>query len=226
MSVPAIALITALSLATLGAPPPAALSHQKPAAKPAAQHPTDKSKAKPAEKPKTAEKPAAKPIHVGDPVDPALLLVDTKGTVHKLQDMKGKTVALAFWSTSTGSVDERLKKVAADFSAKDVVTMLVDSDHADLDAKTDKPFAKIEEHAQKSGLTMPIVVDRDGALLKRFDVKETPCALVVDAQGVLRYSGPVGDEPDAKDKNAPSLRKALDGLLAAKPVPPAPPAGK
>jgi peroxiredoxin len=205
-----------------------AAGDQKPPEKPKPKAP-DKPKPKTPDKPKEAEKPKeekAKPIGIGNEVDAALVLNDIDGKGHKLADLRGKTVVIQFWSSHTSaSYDKRLAELATANGSKGVVFLAIDSDKADVEGAKD-PAVALREALKTHGLDgkFPLIHDKDGALAKQFSSSATaPHAFVLDAKGVLRYSGAIDDDPAGTRKEGVKhyLSDAIDAVVAGKPVNPA-----
>lgn len=52
---------------------------------------------------------------------------------------------------------------------------------------------RVKAHLEEFGLTMPFVIDRDHALVRRADATTTPEAVVFDREGNVVYSGRIDD---------------------------------
>jgi peroxiredoxin len=190
---------------------------QKPAAKPPPAKPPAKAPEKPAAKPaeKPAEKPAAKPFAIGSEVDSTLTMTDAGGKAISMKDLRGKIVVVQFWSMTSNAYDKRIAALATEYAAKGVTFIAIDADKPDCeDAK------KLQEHATKNGITFSVVPDAKAALADRFGAQTSSHAFVIDAKGMLRYSGAIDDDPKGEkgDKAAHHLKGALDALIAGKDV--------
>jgi peroxiredoxin len=175
-------------------------------------------KAKPAEPKKTEP---AKAAAIGAEVDGTLAVEDTEGKAHALKDYRGKIVVLAFWSSaSAGSAQEKhLAKIAQEFAGKNVSVIAVDSVAGEADnAKS------VQEAATKSGVAYPVMLDKTGTLAQHLGAKALDQVFVLDAKGVLRYSGSIDDDPKgekadkAQDYLSGALRSAIDGKDATPPT--------
>ncbi len=192
----------------------------KPPDKPKAKAP-DKPKEKPKEQPKSDKK-----IAVGSEVDGAISMTDLDAKAHKLADMRGKVVVLEFWSAKSAdsmAYDKRLAELVTTQEAKGVVFIAIDADKADFDPTVKDPNAALKEALKSRGLDgkMVLVADKDGALMTKFGGKPAPYSLVIDAKGILRYSGPADEDPKGEKKDAKHfLNDAIDAAVAAeKPAP-------
>ena len=71
------------------------------------------------------------------------------------------------------------------------------------------PTADVAKHAREFGLKFPVALDRDGSIAARLGVKVTPEAVVLDADGKVRYQGRIDDQYAARGKrNAEPRRPA------------------
>ena len=189
------------ALATAGDP-------KKPAPKPPEHKPAEK---KPAEKP--AEKP--KVIAVGGELDGAISLPDTAGKTQAFKDLRGKIVVLHFWSSANAGYDKRLAALNEEYSKKGVVFVAIDANKADVeDAK------KLDEAAKKAAIGFAVLLDKGGVTADRLGVVNNTHTFVVDAKGIVKYSGGVDDDPKGEkaDKAAPLLKNALEAVIAGKDV--------
>lgn len=68
-------------------------------------------------------------------------------------------------------------------------------------------------------LRVPVLLDTERKAAGVLGVRVTPTAFLVDAEGVLRYRGPIDDDRRARSRDARELlRPAIDAVLAGKPV--------
>jgi peroxiredoxin len=167
--------------------------------------------------PKPAE---AKPLAVGGELDGATTLNDTAGKTHSMKEYRGKITVLAMWSSATpGSAQEkRLAKIAADFGAKGVSFLAVASVAGENgDAKA------LGDAATKAGVTFPVLMDKGSTLAEHLGAKAVDEVFVLDAKGILRYSGSIDDDPKGEkaDKAQDFLTPALKALADGKDVTPA-----
>lgn len=193
---------------------------QKPAKPPAAKPPAKapEKPVKPAEKPaeKPPERHESKPFAIGSEVDAALAMTDVSGKAINMKDLRGKIVVVQFWSTSSNAYDKRIAALATEYAAKGVTFVAIDADKADCD-----DTKKLQEAITKAGITFPVVADKNAAFADRFGAQTSSHAFVIDAKGMLRYSGAIDDDPKGEkgDKATHHLKGALDALIAGKDVP-------
>lgn len=138
---------------------------------------------------------------------PAFTLKDLDGTSHSLSDFKGKIVVVEWFSSkcpwsgmkSKNSVHSsgQIKKLQKGLKGMDenVVYLMVDSSGRIFG--DEKALIAADKKATKDlGITSPVLVDYDGTVGKAYGAKTTPHMYVIDAEGVLRYQGALGDRKD------------------------------
>lgn len=127
---------------------------------------------------------------------PNFTLSDANGKSYTLSDYKGKIVVLQWISplcpvcrgvASSGAVAKMAKDITA--LSSDAVHLTINSTH-NTTAETSAAYLK--EHKIKA----PALSDRDGKVGHLYDAKTTPHLYVIDAEGVLRYSGAIDDRKD------------------------------
>ena len=176
---------------------------------------------------KAPETPKAKPadagskaVGVGSEADASISLPDLSGKTHSLKDYRGKVVVIDFWSMDAASAayDKRLAKIAEDVTKKGGVFLAIDSSKPE---GTDADAAKaLQEYATKNGLTFPILMDKGASAAHRLGAKATTQVLVIDAKGIVKYSGAIDDDPkgDKADKANHYLRSAVEAVMGGKDV--------
>jgi peroxiredoxin len=208
--------LTALAIASLVCTP--ALAQSKGSS---SKPPPPKSSQKPPEK-KEEKKEYKTPFKVGSETDPAVSMTDISGKTQTLKDLRGSIVVLHFWSLDPGSAayDKALAALVSDYSKKGVKFIAIDPSKADFDSGAEA-YKRIQDYAAKNGLAFPVVADKTYALADKFGAQTMAQSFVIDAKGIVRYSGAVNDDPDGKkgDKATPQLKNALDALVAGKDVP-------
>ena len=171
------------------------------------------------EEPKKEEpKKEAKPLAIGAELDGSLALEDATGKSHAMKDYRGKITVLAFWSSSSAgsSQEKRLAKIAKDFEGKNVTVVAVDAVAGEADNSK-----SVQEAATKSGVTYPVLLDKTGSLTAHLGAKSLDEVFVLDAKGMLRYSGAIDDDPKGEkaDKAQDYLSTALRAVVDGKDVP-------
>lgn len=195
--------------------------------------------------PAGAQKPAAtteqekekpKVYEIGVQVPEELTLVDLDGKTLSMKELRGKVVVLTWYAYKCPAIKTAgplLKKMAAEYGAKDseVVFIGINSDKGELadaepkgvDAKGKpiKAFAALRTAMEKRGVNFRIFVDRGNVVADLFLAKTTPHMYVLDAEGVVQYSGALDNDPrQRKDKKeyVNYVRDAVTALQAGKEV--------
>jgi len=152
---------------------------------------------------------------------PEFELRDTGGYLAKLADFKDQIVILQ-WADPACPVAKRVADgitgaIIANFkkAATKVVHLSVCSDTEAKPENVAKFFAdrKVETRA---------LLDTDGSTAKIFGVRTTCHALVIDAKGILRYSGAIDNDSAGKkgDKTVNHVTEAVTAILEGKKVSP------
>ncbi|MEO8662139.1 MAG: redoxin domain-containing protein [Bryobacteraceae bacterium] len=155
----------------------------------------------------------AQGVAVGDKVTD-FQLVDLSGKPVTLKSANGIT-AVIFVATEcpvSNAYNERMNVLYKEYTAKGVHFVFVNSNRTE-------PAEEVRAHLTEHKLSYPVYKDPDNRLADRLNAQVTPEVYLVDAAGTLRYHGSIDDarvETKVQDLRA---RKALDALLAGKPVP-------
>jgi peroxiredoxin len=154
---------------------------------------------------------------------PQFRLWEPGGSLVSLDDFKDTPALLVMFICNhcpyVKHVRHELAKLGADYQAKGVAVVAINSNDADA-YPDDRPEAMIKEKAD-FGYTFPYLYDEDQSVAKAYEAACTPDFYLFDASRSLVYRGQLdGSRPgnsfpvDGKD-----LRAALDLLLAGQPVP-------
>ena len=161
---------------------------------------------------RTGEIPAA--LAIGATVED-FTLPDVDGNDRALKALKGKNgtvlIFIAVQCPVSNAYNERMAKLAADYKAKGIAVIGINSNVAE-DA------AAVKAHAAEKGLTFPILKDPGNKIADKLGATRTPEAYFIDGSNKLLYHGRIDNSqnPDAIESN--DLRMALDAALAGKPV--------
>lgn len=142
-------------------------------------------------------------------------LPDVSGQQRSLKSLAGKngTVLLfiAVQCPVSNAYNERMEKLAADYKAKDIAVIGINSN-----VKEDAEAVKA--HAADNKLTFPILKDPGNKIADKLGATVTPEAYFVDAGNKLLYHGRIDNSRNAAQIETSDLRNALDAALAGKAI--------
>ena len=142
-------------------------------------------------------------------------LPDVNGTERSLKSLAGKngTVLLfiAVQCPVSNAYNERMEKLAADYKAKGIAVVGINSNVAE-DA------AAVKAHAAEHKLSFPILKDPGNKIADKLGASVTPEAYFVDPNNKLLYHGRIDNSRNAEQVETSDLRNALDAALSNKPV--------
>ncbi len=154
---------------------------------------------------------AAETPAIGAPAPP-FSLADENGTLHSLNDYKGKMVVLEWTNQECPYVQrhyrkDTMQKLATTFE-NDVVWLAVNSTRDNTPADT-------KEWKQEQEFQYATLQDPEGVVGHLYGAKTTPDMFVIDAEGVLRYAGAIDDDPRGR-ADAPTnyVNVAVQAILA------------
>jgi len=154
------------------------------------------------------------PPAIGATIDD-FTLPDVDGHDRALKALKGKngTVLLfiAVQCPVSNAYNERMEKLAADYNAKGIAVIGINSNAAE-DA------AAVKAHATEKGLTFPILKDSGNKIADKLGASRTPEAYFIDGNNKLLYHGRIDSSQNPATIESNDLRMALDAALAGKPI--------
>jgi len=141
-------------------------------------------------------------------------LSDTNGKEQSLNDLKGKNGAiLVFLSVQCPVVkgyDERIVKLAADYKAKGINVIGINSNATEA-------LDKVKIHAA-ANYKFPVLIDKNNVLADKFGATVTPEMYYFNAKNVLTYHGAIDNDRSGKNVTTDYLRTALDEALSGKAI--------
>src|SRR5262245_43088748 len=180
------------------------------------------------EKPAAAPASAATPtiFKLGSVVDEKLTMTDIDGKATSFKDLRGKVVAIHFWSTQCPFeivADPKTQKLEEQWKAnKDVVFLAVDSNSSEIGATPPSDgYAAIRAHMKERGITGRVIADHGNKLADAFKATNTPHCFVIDKTGKVVYVGGLDDDPKGDKGTAAKqfFKDAVEATLAGKDVP-------
>ena len=144
--------------------------------------------------------------------DIALPRVDNGAFEHLLPDARPPATVVLFLSSKcpcSQGYDARFKALADTYTPRGVRFLGINS-------SADETVADAEAHRKRVGLPFPVVKDERNLAADRMKAQSTPEAFVLDAKGIVRYSGRIDDSRDQAKVTQHDLQDALDAVLAGK----------
>lgn len=141
-------------------------------------------------------------------------LSDTVGNERSFNELRGKNGALLIFLSIQCPVvkgyDERINRLAADFAAKGVNVIGVNSN------ATESPDA-VKKHAAGK-YKFPVLIDKDNVLADKLNAGVTPETLYFNGKNVLVYRGAIDNDRSGENVTENYLKTAVDLTLSGKPV--------
>lgn len=106
----------------------------------------------------------------------AFEVTDTAGKRHRLADYKGQWVVVNFWATWCAPCKEEMPTLQT-------LHDLADPQLVVLAVNVREPAPRVARYMQSAGLSMPVLLDPDGAMAKAWGVKVYPSTLLIDTRG-------------------------------------------
>jgi peroxiredoxin len=153
----------------------------------------------------TDDQQAANEVEVGirnNQLAPDIQLTNLEGSSVKLSDYRGRTVLINFWATwcqVCKTEMPHIERIYQSFKDEGVVILSVNA------TSLEKNTQRVGSYAEKHGLSFPIVLDEQGAVIKQYKVTAYPTTFIVDTKGIIRnqYLGAVSYE---------SMKKAIQAI--------------
>jgi thiol-disulfide isomerase/thioredoxin len=141
-------------------------------------------------------------VRVAPAPAPDLELAGLDGKTVRLADFRGRVVFLNFWATWCPPCREEMpamQALAGELEKEGLVVLAVNYAES---AETAEAFIR------ETGLTLPVLLDPDGAVTRRFRVTALPASFFVDRRGAL-----VGSVLGIRDWQGTAARRYIEGLL-------------
>src|SRR5262245_35151320 len=135
---------------------------------------------------------------------PDFTLETLDGSTTSLAGQRGKVVIVNLWASWCGPCRAELPAIQRLYDAQRDQGLAILAVHGTFQDSE----ASARAFAQVLGLTFPIVLDRDGAVSRRYQLRALPSTFIVDRKGIIReviYGGPLSEA---------TLLSKIDRLLA------------
>jgi len=178
---------------------------------------TEETEAEPAAPSEPTPSEAPEVATVGQPA-PDFTLTDQAGTEHRLSQYRGRIVVLEWINPECPYVQRHygastMTRLEQSFPDDKVVWLAVDSSHF---VRPEDSQAWREQHS----MAYPVLQDPEGTVGRLYGARTTPHMYVIDAEGTLRYSGAIDDDPRGRSE-APTnhVERAVRALMNGEQVP-------
>jgi len=140
--------------------------------------------------------------------------VTDNGQLVAISPSKAEATVVIFISTQcpiSNSYNDRMNALYKDYAGKNVQFVFTNAN------ATESP-ADIEQHAKANQFAFKVYKDAGNVLADKYGATVTPETFVFDKNGVLQYHGYIDDAANAARVQVQGARKAIDAVLAGKPV--------
>lgn len=168
-------------------------------------------------------------LEIGAPA-PDFRLPGVDGKTYSLKSFApAKVLALIFTCNhcpTAQAYEDRIKALAADYKNKGVAVVAVSPNYPQAVALDEMgytdlgdSFEEMKIRAKDKGFNFPYLFDGEtGTMSKAYGPMATPHVFVFDQQRKLRYTGRLDGSEKPGSANAEDTRRAIEALLAGKPV--------
>jgi peroxiredoxin len=118
-------------------------------------------------------------FQAGDPA-PDFLFQDANGQSFALSDFKGKAVFLNFWRTTCGYCIIEMPYIQQAYEKWQDGELVI------LTIDIGESAEKVTEFLQARGITVPVLLDTDGAVMMQYRVSAIPRSFFIDKEGAIR----------------------------------------
>jgi peroxiredoxin len=141
-------------------------------------------------------------------------LADTSGAEKSLNDLKGKNGAIIVFVSAQCPVvkqyNERISEFAADFAAKGINVIGINSNHTES-------LEWVKSHAAEK-YQFPVLIDKGNVLADKLGANVTPEVYYLNEKNVLVYHGAIDNSRNGENITENYLRDAVEANLSGKPV--------
>ena len=141
-------------------------------------------------------------------------LTDTNGAEKSLNDLKGKNGAILVFVSAQCPVvkgyNERISGFAADFAAKGINVIGINSNHTES-------LEWVKSHAAEK-YKFPVLIDKGNVLADKLGANVTPEVYYVNEKNVLVYHGAIDNSRNGENITENYLREAVEANLSGKAV--------
>jgi peroxiredoxin len=142
-------------------------------------------------------------------------LKDYSGKSHSLSDYKDSKAVVVIYVAARCPISNAYNKRMADlhkgFKGKGITFL-------GINANKMESVEEIKEHAQKNGLSFPILKDVDNVVADRYEASVTPEVYVLDKDLKVLYHGRIDDSRREDQVTSSDLSNALIEILSGKEV--------
>ena len=176
--------------------------------------------------------PDAHELKIGDAA-PDFSLRGVDGKTYSLANFKDPDLLMVIFTSNhcpyCHAIEARLARLIADTRGRGLAVVAINPNHPDavrIDelgySKYNDTFEDMKLYAKEQGFTFPYLYDGDQqSTAKAYGCLATPHVFLFDRQRKLRYVGRFDDSrlPDPATVTSADARKAVEALLAGRPVP-------
>lgn len=148
-------------------------------------------------------------------------LPDMNGKMQSLNDIKGKNGAVVMFVSSQCPVvkqyNERMNQIAADYAAKGITFIGINSNVTEMEKAEAKPLAWVKDHITAT-YRFTVLFDKGNKFADKIGASVTPEAYFIDVNNVLLYHGAIDNDRSGNNITDSYLRTAFDLTLAGKKV--------